>query len=124
ATLEENNLLACGYCWQITGNKAYAEKIAEFLRRLSSPDNGYPKTFRACNQSLVQEGEFFQHAAMAYDMILDAGVLSDADRAQIDATLRLAMETFARVQTGASINNWNLAEMTGAFYCALDLQDL
>jgi hypothetical protein len=124
ATTVENDLLACAYSWQLTGNKEYAGKVAEFLRRLSDPQNGYPQTFRACNQSLVQEGHFFQHIAMSYDMILDSGVLSDADRSQIDATLRIFMETINRENERGSINNWNLSEVTGAFYCALAMQDL
>jgi hypothetical protein len=124
ATANENDLLACAYSWELTGNKKYAEKVATFLRRLSDPADGYPKTFRGSNQSLVQEGHFFQHIAMAYDIILDAGVLSQADREQIDATLRMLMETFDRENENGSINNWNLSEVTGGFYCALVLQDL
>lgn len=68
--------MACGVAWQLTHEKAHAEKVAEFLRNLSNPANGYPKTLRGCNQGLVQEGHFFQHLAMAYDMIRDAGSLS------------------------------------------------
>jgi hypothetical protein len=123
-TQVENDLLACAYSWQLTGNKAHAEKVAEFLRRLSSPKDGYPVTLRGCNQSLVQEGHFFQHIAMAYDMILDAGVLSAADREQIEATFRIFMESMDRAGSSGSINNWNLSEMTGALYCALAMQDL
>jgi hypothetical protein len=33
----------------------------------------YPATLRACNQGLVQKGHFFQHTAMAYDMISGFG---------------------------------------------------
>jgi hypothetical protein len=124
ATQNENSLLACAYSWELTGNKEDAGKVAEFLRRLSSPADGYPKTWRGCNQSLVQEGHFFQHIAMSYDMILDADVLSAADRAQIDATLRVFMKTIDRESDRGSINNWNLSEATGAFYCALTMQDL
>ena len=69
ATGNEGGLMACGIAWQLTRDKAHAEKVAEFLRRLSDPAEGYPKTLRGCNQGLVQEGHFFQHIAMAYDMI-------------------------------------------------------
>jgi hypothetical protein len=123
-TADESDLLACAYSWELTGDKKYAGKAATFLRRLSDPRDGYPKTYRACNQSLVQEGHFFQHVAMAYDIIRDSGVLSDADREQIDATLRLVMETFDRENQNGAINNWNLSEVTGGFYCALVVQDL
>src|SRR5262249_2695903 len=50
ATTTENDLMACGYAWQLTGDKSFAEKIALYLRRLSDPTRGYPATLRACNQ--------------------------------------------------------------------------
>jgi hypothetical protein len=124
STTNENGLMASGIAWQLTGDKSYAEKAALFLRRLSNPEDGYPKTLRCCNQSLVQEGGFFQHIAMAYDMILDSGVLTDGDRRQIEQTLRVFLESMERANDGASINNWNLSEVTGAFYCGLAMQDL
>jgi hypothetical protein len=123
-TQVENDLLACGYAWQLTGDKQYAQKIATFLRRLSDPTDGYPVTLRGCNQGLVQEGHFFQHIAMAYDMIGDAGILTDIDRQQIDLTLRVFMATVLREDERGSINNWNLSEDCGAFYCSLAMQDL
>jgi len=123
-TDSENGLLACAYTWQLTGDKSSAQKVALFLRRLSDPGDGYPITLRGCNQSLVQEGHFFQHLAMAYDMILDSGVLNDADRAQIEATFRIFMQTIDRENRRGAINNWNLSEVTGAFYCSLAMQDL
>jgi hypothetical protein len=123
-TDNEGPLLACGYSWQLTRNRAHAEKVATFLRRLSNPADGYPQTLRGCHQGLVQEGHFFQHIAQAYDMILDANVLTAADRAQIDATLRIFMETIDRASDGGGINNWNLSEVTGAFFCSLAMQDL
>jgi hypothetical protein len=124
ATQNENDLLACAYAWQLTGDKPAAEKVALFLRRLSNPTNGYPVTLRGCNQSLVQEGHFFQHLAMAYDAILDSGVLTADDRRQIEATFRIFIETIARASDYGAINNWNLSEDCGAFYCSLAMQDL
>jgi hypothetical protein len=123
-TQVENDLLASAYSWELTGDKKYAEKVATFLRRLSDPTNGYPKTLRGCNQSLVQEGHFFQHIAMSYDIIRAAGVLNDADVQQIEATFRIFMATIEREASHGSINNWNLSECCGAFYCALSMQDL
>lgn len=124
ATPNENDLLACTFSWQLTHNQAHAEKAALFLRRLSDPVDGYPATLRACNQSLVQEGHFFQHLAMAYDAILDANVLTANDRAQIENTFRMFIETIERASDYGAINNWNLSEDCGAFYCALAMQDL
>jgi len=123
-TTEETNVLASAFSWELTGQKRYAQEVAEFLRRLSDPAIGYPHTLRACNQSLVQEGHFFQHMAIAYDIIRDANVLSEADREQIETTFRMLLETIERASEGGSINNWNLSEDCGAFYCALAMQDL
>jgi hypothetical protein len=123
-TQVEGDLMACGMAWQLTGNKEFAEKIATFLRRLSDPKDGYPVTLRGCNQNLVQEGHFFQHIAMAYDMIQDAGVLNATDRQQIEATFRLFMDSMDAANQGGSISNWALSEVTGALYCALAMQDL
>jgi hypothetical protein len=124
ATQTENDLLACGYAWQLLRDTNAAEKVALFLRRLSNPTNGYPVTLRGCNQGLVQEGGFFQHLAMAYDMILDSTVLSADDRRQIETTFRAYMETIKRSNDYGPINNWNVSEVCGAFYCALAMQDL
>ena len=59
ATANEADSLACAYAWQLVRDTNAAQKVALFLRRLSTPTNGYPVTLRACNQSLVQEGGFF-----------------------------------------------------------------
>jgi hypothetical protein len=124
ATGNENGLMACGISWQLTRNRDCAEKVALFLRRLSDPNEGYTKTLRGCNQGLVQEGHFFQHIAMAYDMVQDSGVFSDADRRQIETTFRTFLETMNRAADGGAINNWNLSEVTGSFYVSLAMQDL
>ena len=123
-TSNEHDLMSCGISWQLTGNKGHAEKVARFLRRLSDPENGYPKTLRGCNQAQVQEGHFFQHIAMAYDMVRNAGVISEQDRIRLETTFRLFIETINRLNDGGSINNWNVSEVTGAFYCTLAMQDL
>jgi hypothetical protein len=124
ATPTESDLMNCGFAYQITTDKQYAEKIALYLRRLSDPVRGYPATLRACNQSLVQEGHYFQHIAMSYDMALPSGVFSDLDKAQIERTFRAFFETLHRTSDYGPINNWNVSEVTGGLYCALALGDL
>lgn len=123
-TSNENDLMACGIAWQMKGNKKYAEKVALFLKRLSDPKDGYPITLRGCNQGFVQEGHFFQHIAMAYDMIWNADVLTDTDRKQIEATFRIFIASVKHSADSGSINNWNLSEDCGALYCALAMQDM
>ncbi|MBV8820786.1 MAG: hypothetical protein JO022_20665, partial [Acidobacteriaceae bacterium] len=120
----EQDLMAAGIAYQLTGETKYAAKVRQFMLTLSDPRDGYPKTFRGCNQSVVQEGAFFQHIVMAYDMALPSGVFSAADRAQIEVTLRLLMETIRFYTEMGAINNWNLSEVCGALYCGLVIEDL
>ena len=124
ATQTENELLASAYAYAITGDRKFAEKIALYLRRYSNPTNGYPATLRGCNQSLVQEGHYMQHLAKAYDLALPSGVFSEADQRQIETTFRMFMETIERASDYGPINNWNVSEVIGAFYCSLALGDL
>lgn len=121
---EAKTAMDCGIAWELTGNKTYAEKVRTFLLRISDPTDGYPVTLRGCNQSLVQEGECFQHIARAYDMALDSGLFTDADQAQIARTFRLFIDTIELETDMGAINNWNLAQITGALYCSLAMQDL
>lgn len=60
-TAQEANLMAAAYAWQLTRDRAHAQKAAMFLRRLSNPATGYSTTLRGCNQSMVQEGHFSRH---------------------------------------------------------------
>jgi hypothetical protein len=122
-TAEAQGLLANGIAWQLTRDRKYAEKVALFMRRLSDPRTGYPHTYRASNQALVQEGHLFQHIAMAYDMVRDAGVITPADRTSVEHTFRLLMETMDRARLNGNINNWTVSEITGALYCALAIGD-
>jgi len=121
-TQVENDLMAAGIAYQLTFDKKYAEKVRTFLLRLSDPTNGFPVTRRGCNQASVQEGHFFQHIAMAYDMAIPSGAFTDADRAQIDATLRLFVDS--DMSRGNQISNWTVSAECGALYSALVLQDL
>jgi len=124
ATQTENDLLASAYAYEITGDRKFAEKIALYLRRYSNPTNGYPATLRGCNQSLVQEGHYMQHLASAFDMALASEVFSAADQRQIETTFRMFMETMERACDYGPINNWNVSEVIGGFYCSLVLGDL
>jgi hypothetical protein len=123
-TQTENDLMNCGCAYQLTGDKRFAEKIALCLQRFSDPTNGYPATLRGCNQALVQEGHFHQHLAMAYDMALSSGVFSEADRRQIENSFRIYLQVIERACDYGPVNNWNVSEVVGAFYCSLVLGDL
>jgi hypothetical protein len=122
-TQVEHDLMAAGMAYQLTQDNKFAEKVRTFLLRLSDPTSGFPVTQRGCNQASVQEGHFFQHIAMAYDMALPSGVFTDADRAQVEQTLRLFIGE-KETSFGTNISNWSVSYLCGQLYCALDLQDL
>lgn len=119
----ENSTMACGYLYAITGEKKYAEKLAAFFRFFTDEQTGYPARLRGCHASYVQEGHFFQHLAIPYDLIHDAGVLTAADHAAIERSFRLYMAMLDKDIRRGHISNWVLSEVTGALYCALAIQD-
>lgn len=122
-TVQEHFIMSCAYLYSITEDKEYAEKIAKFFRAFADPETGYPVRKKGCSQSYVQEGHFFQHLALAYDMIYEAGVLSREEHAGIQGCLRIYMEILDRHICCGHISNWTLSELTGAVYCAMVLQD-
>ncbi len=123
-TKVETNVMSAAYAYILTGNKAYAEKVAAFVRHFIDPVNGYPARKRGCSQSYVQEGHFFQHLAIPYDMIYDAGVLTDAEKLAVENVFRLYMEMLGEDICNGHISNWIISEVQGALYCALAIQDM
>lgn len=119
-TQVEHELMSCAYAYAMTGEKEYAQKIADFFRYFVP---AYLERKRGCSQSYVQEGHFFQHLAIPYDIIHDAGVLTEADHQGIEAVFRLYMEILDQHICAGHTSNWLLSEITGAVYCALALQD-
>jgi hypothetical protein len=61
---------------------------------------------------------------MAYDAARPSGIFTASDRSQIENTFRLLIQTIDFETSMGSINNWNLSEVCGALYCALDIQNL
>ena len=120
ATQQEHFFMSCAYAYTMTGEKRYAEKIAAFFR-LFAP--AYLIRQRGCSQSYVQEGHFFQHLAISYDIIHDAGVLTEEEHRQIEACFRFYMEVLDQHLKNGHTSNWLLSEITGALYCAFALQD-
>jgi len=120
----EQRFWPTAFAWKLTGEKKYAEKAALFLRRLSDPENGYPKTLHANSQGIPQEGGFFEGCARAYDAIQDADVLSSADREQIERTFRLYIASVEDGMANGGISNWSVFNLCPAAVCALVVQDL
>lgn len=109
--------------WKLTGDIKYAEKSAEFLRRVSNPQKGYPHTLRACHQQMVHEGEFFKSCAFTYDLLHDCGVFSEKDHEDIKNSFRILAWRMDWELSGGAISNWSLAMIAGAMYCSMCLQD-
>lgn len=120
----ETEIMCSAYAYALTGNARYAQKIADFFRYFADPIDGYPARKRGCSQSYVQEGHFFQHLALAYDIIYDAGALSEGDHAAIEAAFRFYMEMLDGDIRSGHISNWIISEAQGALYCALAIQDM
>jgi len=123
-TSEEHYIMSAAYAYALTGEIRYAEKLALFFRYFTDPHHGYPRKLKGCSQSYVQEGHFFQHLAIPYDIIYDSGLLSDEDKAAIEHCFILYMDMLDFHIRDGHISNWLLSEITGAVYCALALQDM
>ncbi|WP_265525125.1 hypothetical protein [Paenibacillus sp. JDR-2] len=123
-THEEHNIMSAAYAYALTKERKYAEKVAAFLRYFIEEETGYPKKKKGCSQSYVQEGHFFQHLAIPYDIIYDAGVLTENEHQGVENVFRIYMDILDRHIRNGHISNWLLSEITGAFYCALAIEDM
>ncbi|WP_372772944.1 hypothetical protein [Mangrovibacterium sp.] len=113
----------CGVAYQLTKNEAYAAKCLSLLRRLSDPDAGYPATLVGGSNSFVGEGKFWQAVGRMYDMVRQSDQFTEADHRQIQDMFRLFVTQTIKGNSKGAISNWNVAELTAAFYSAMNLQD-
>ncbi|SHJ76891.1 Alginate lyase [Reichenbachiella agariperforans] len=120
---EGGKLMDCAIAYQLTGKEEYAQKCVDFLRKLIDPETGYPTTLRVNQNNFVKEGGIFQDIARTYDMIRTSGLLTEQDHKLIENTFRLYIETAQLGNDDGGVNNWDLSELAGAFYCALAIQD-
>ncbi|WP_340398154.1 hypothetical protein NST50_16720 [Paenibacillus sp. FSL E2-0202] len=123
-TSEEHYLMSAAYAYALTNEIKYAEKIASFLRYFMDEENGYPSKKKGCSQSYVQEGHFFQHLAIPYDIIHNSGVLTPEEHRGVEKCFRIYMDILDKHLQRGHISNWLLSEITGAFYCALAIEDI
>ncbi|TCM99739.1 hypothetical protein EV294_1021045 [Paenibacillus sp. BK033] len=123
-TYEEHYIMSAAYAYALTREKRYAEKVAQFLRYFIDEENGYPRKKKGCSQSYVQEGHFFQHLAIPYDIIYNAGVLTPEEHRGVEKSFRIYMDILDHHIRRGHISNWLISEITGAFYCALAIQDM
>ncbi|MGG1515570.1 hypothetical protein ABE504_09165 [Paenibacillus oryzisoli] len=123
-TSEEHGIMSAAYAYALTKERKYAEKVAAFLRYFIDEEKGYPRKKKGCSASYVQEGHFFQHLAIPYDIIYDAGVLTQEEHQGVERTFRIYMDILDHHLQRGHISNWLLSEITGALYCALAIQDI
>ena len=116
-------MLDVAIAYQLTGNHEYAEKCLQVMRALVDPETGYPATLVGGGNSFVGEGKFWQSAGRTWDLIRGCELVTDEDRRLVDASFRLFAERTIKGNTRGAISNWNVAEITAALYCALNLQD-
>ncbi|BDD02052.1 alginate lyase family protein [Persicobacter psychrovividus] len=120
---EASKMMNCAMAYRLTGKQIYAQKCVQFLRKIYDKDQGYPATYRFNQNNFVKEGGVFQNVARAYDMIMDCGLLTEEDHQGVEHTFRLYIETAMLGNDDGGVNNWDLSELAGAFYCALVIQD-
>ncbi|UXP32611.1 alginate lyase family protein [Reichenbachiella agarivorans] len=113
----------CAIAYHLTGNEAYAEKCLKLLRRLIDPKTGYQATLVGGSNSFVGEGKFWQAVGRMYDLVRNSPQVTAEDRQRTEATFRLFVTQTLKGNSKGAISNWNVAELTAAMYCALNLQD-
>lgn len=113
----------CAIAYQLTGNEEYAAKCLKLLRRLIDPKTGYPATLVGGGNSFVAEGKFWQAVGRMYDLIRTSPQVTEEDKRLTEETFRLFVTQTLKGNTKGAISNWNVAEITAAVYCALNLQD-
>lgn len=114
----------CSLVYLISGDERYARKVVEFLREFINPEYGYFVTPKGGDQELVHEGEFFRNTAAAFDHVLDAGLLTDGEIADIRRAFRVFEDIIRKECLKGKISNWNLAELAGVIAIAAERQDL
>ncbi|KXX71285.1 hypothetical protein [Flammeovirga sp. SJP92] len=113
----------CAIAYQLTKEKKFASKCIQLLRRLADPETGYPATLVGGSNNFVGEGKFWQATGRTYDLVRESSQLTEEDHKKIQATFRLFANQTIKGNSKGAISNWNVAELTAAFYCAMNLQD-
>lgn len=121
-TRYEWNMFSCIVMWKLTGDEAYLNKLRDFLLMFSNPVDGYPVLLHATSQGIPQEGGTFELVAEAYDAIRDR--LTPDERAQIENTMRLYVDTIIDRMGDGGITNWTIFNQVPAAACALILHDM
>ncbi|WP_321027558.1 heparinase II/III domain-containing protein [Eisenbergiella sp.] len=119
-TFESEKCMNTAVAYKVTGEKQYALKCAKLFQILISK---YLDRNQAGTNALVQEGHFFQHMAMAYDLIKGKGFLTEMEEEKVEQCFYRYMHIVDRELYIGEISNHYLAEMVGAACCAMAVQD-
>lgn len=120
----ENDLYNTAVAYYLTKNLAYGQKVAETLRRLTDPEEGYPRTNHLTFQGIPQEGGTMEGLLKAYDLMKTSGLLSEEDCMNIEHTFRLFCHNIIDMMGDGGISNWSVFTLAPAAECALMLHDL
>lgn len=144
----QNSFLKTAIAWKLTQKKAYLDKLLTYFHGFLDEKKGYLSTqytyfqfvqsqdewkkdisdcpfpvHRACNAGWVQEGEFMQKIAIAYDLIYDREEFLPEMHRRMECCMRAYMEFADWRLTDGDGNNFQLAEASAALYFACMLQD-
>lgn len=120
----EGPLVATAEVFYLTGNRVFGEKVAETLRRISNPEEGYLRTNHLTFQGIPQEGGTMEGLLHAYDLIKNAGFLTPEEEENVEAVFRRFCENFLDMMGDGGVSNWTVFNHGPAAQCALLLGDL
>ncbi|MDE7387338.1 MAG: hypothetical protein K2N28_09410 [Muribaculaceae bacterium] len=120
----EGSLVSTAIAWYLTGEKEFGEKVAETLRLVSDPVNGYPATNHLTLQGIPQEGGTMEGMLHAYDFIRNDSLLTDTEKSNVENMFRLFCNNFSETMGDGGISNWTVFNHGPAAQCALLLGDI
>ncbi len=111
--------------YKLTGNQRYKQTVIDYLRAVADPQAGYPLTAWATHSTAyVHEGEFFTFYSAIYDTLYNEPELTEDDHKNIQAALRLYLETCKHWHYDGDIGNWLTTANAAAIITSLVLQDI
>lgn len=120
----EGPLVTTAIAYYLTGEKEFGEKVAETLRLVSDPVNGYPATNHLTLQGIPQEGGTMEGMLHAYDLIRNDSLLTDTEKSNVENMFRLFCENFSSTMGDGGISNWTVFNHGPAAQCALLIGDI
>ncbi len=120
----EGPLVSTAIAYYLTGEQEYGVKVAETLRLVSDPKNGYPVTNHLTLQGIPQEGGTMEGMLHAYDLIRNDSLLTAAEKSNVENMFRLFCNNFSATMGDGGISNWTVFNYGPAAQCALLLGDI